>query len=90
MVAVSSGELDENRLWGECSLVSSVKTNIRFSKSVLRKSKRWSLVALTEQESLPCVLRQTEIRAMRASEEKAVGMSLVAKREQVARFAVFM
>lgn len=67
-----------------------VRSNMRFSKSAPRKSKRWSSVALTEQETLPCVLRPLEIRAMRASEEKAVGMSLGAKREQVARFAVFM
>jgi hypothetical protein len=36
------------------------------------------------------VLRPSEHRAIRASEEKAVGMSLIEKRAQVARFAAVM
>lgn len=55
-----------------------------------RTQTRWFSGAFARQESLPCVLRSSERRAIRASEEKAVGMSMAEKQAQVARFAAVM
>lgn len=81
--------LDENTLRRDIFSVSA-KPSITVNSRPVRSRVRWSLVAFARQESLPCVLRPSEHRAIRASEEKAVGMSLIEKRAQVARFAAVM
>lgn len=55
-----------------------------------RSRAKWTLDAFARQESLPCVLTPVEHRAIRASEERAVGMSMAEKRAQVALFAAVM